>query len=45
MRYSEFRLSVKMCAGLLGNSCMRICRVWWITDISAQNIFCKPVSL
>ena len=27
MMYSEFRLSVKMCAGSLGNSCMRICSV------------------
>jgi hypothetical protein len=28
MRYSEFRLSVKMYAGSLGNSCVRICKVW-----------------
>jgi hypothetical protein len=27
MRYSEFRLSVKIYAGLLGNSCVRICSV------------------
>jgi hypothetical protein len=45
IRYSEFRLSVKMCAGLLGNSCVRICRVWCIADILARNIFCRPISL
>jgi hypothetical protein len=28
MRYREFKLSVKMCAGSLGNSCVRICKVW-----------------
>jgi hypothetical protein len=28
MRYSEFKLSVKMCAGLLGNSCVSIYKVW-----------------
>jgi hypothetical protein len=35
MKYSEFRLSVKMCAGSLENSCVRICNVWCIADISA----------
>jgi hypothetical protein len=45
MRYSEFRLSVKMCAGSLGNSYVRICKVWWIADISARSIFCRPISL
>jgi hypothetical protein len=28
MRYREFRLSVKMCVGSLGNSCVRICKIW-----------------
>jgi hypothetical protein len=28
MRYSEFKLSVKMCVGSLGNSCVSICKVW-----------------
>jgi hypothetical protein len=28
MRYSEFKLSMKMCAGLFGNSCISICKVW-----------------
>jgi hypothetical protein len=28
MRYREFKLSVKMCAGSLGNSCVSICKVW-----------------
>jgi hypothetical protein len=28
IRYNEFKLSVKMCAGSLGNSCVRICSVW-----------------
>jgi hypothetical protein len=28
MRYSEFKLSVKMCAGSLGNSCVSIYKVW-----------------
>jgi hypothetical protein len=36
---------VKICAGSLGNSCVRICRVWCIADISAHNIFCSPISL
>jgi hypothetical protein len=27
MRYNELRLSVNMCAGSLGNSWVRICRV------------------
>jgi hypothetical protein len=45
MRYSEFKLSMKMYAGSLGNSCVRICKVWWIADISARSIFCSPISL
>jgi hypothetical protein len=45
MRYSEFKLSVKMCAGSLGNSCVRIYKVWWIADISARSMFCRPISL
>jgi hypothetical protein len=28
MRYSEFKLSIKMCAGSLGNSHVSICKVW-----------------
>jgi hypothetical protein len=28
MRYKEFKLSVKMCAGSFGKSCIRICKVW-----------------
>jgi hypothetical protein len=28
MRFREFRLSVKMCAGSLGNYCVRIYRIW-----------------
>jgi hypothetical protein len=28
MRYSKFKQSVKMYAGSLGNSCVRICKVW-----------------
>jgi hypothetical protein len=36
---------VKICAGSLGNSYVRICRVWCIADISACNIFCSPISL
>jgi hypothetical protein len=28
IRYSEFKLSVKICAGSLGNSYISICRVW-----------------
>jgi hypothetical protein len=28
MRYGEFKLSVKICAGSLGNSCISICKVW-----------------
>jgi hypothetical protein len=28
MRYREFKLSVKMCAGLLGNLCVSICKIW-----------------
>jgi hypothetical protein len=27
IRYKEFKLSVKMCVGSLGNSCISICRV------------------
>jgi hypothetical protein len=45
IRYSEFRLSMNMCAGSLGNSCVRICNVWCITDISAWSMFCSPISL
>jgi hypothetical protein len=45
MRYSEFRLSVKMCAGSFGNSCVRIYKVRWIVDISARSMFCSPISL
>jgi hypothetical protein len=28
MKYSEFRLSVKMCSCSLGNSCVRMCKIW-----------------
>jgi hypothetical protein len=28
MRYSEFKLSMKMCAGSLGSSCISIYKVW-----------------
>jgi hypothetical protein len=35
MRYREFKLSVKMCAGSLGNSSVSMYKVWWIVDISA----------
>jgi hypothetical protein len=45
MRYSEFKLSVKMYVGSLRNYCVRICKVWWIADISARSIFCSPISL
>jgi hypothetical protein len=45
MRYREFKLSVKMCAGSLGNSCVSMCKVWWIADISARSMFCSPISL
>jgi hypothetical protein len=45
MRYSEFKLSVKIYAGSLENSCVSICNVWWIADISARSIFCSPTSL
>jgi hypothetical protein len=45
MRYREFRLSVKICAGSLGSSCMSICKVWCIAEISAQSMFCSPISL
>jgi hypothetical protein len=45
MRYREFKLSVKMCVGSLGNSCISICKVWWIADISARSMFCSPISL
>jgi hypothetical protein len=27
MRYSEFKLSVNICTGSLGNYCIRICRI------------------
>jgi hypothetical protein len=45
MRYNEFKLSMKMCAGSLGNSCVIICRVWCMADISARSMFCRPISL
>jgi hypothetical protein len=45
IRYSEFKLSVNMCAGSLGNSCVRICNVWCIANISARSMFCSPISL
>jgi hypothetical protein len=44
IRYSEFRLSVNMCASSLGNSCVRVCNVWCIVDISAWSMFCSPIS-
>jgi hypothetical protein len=43
--YSGFKLSVKMYAGSLGKSCVRISKVWWIANISARSIFCSPISL
>ena len=36
---------MKICAGSLGNSCVRICRVWCIADISVLSIFCSLINL
>lgn len=40
IRYSDFKLCVKMCAGLLWNCCVSICRVWWIAvfDVCSNQI-------
>ena len=35
---------MKICAGSLGNSCVRICKVWCMAIISAYRIFCNPIS-
>jgi hypothetical protein len=45
MRYREFMLFVKICAGSLGNSYISICKVWCIAEILAWNMFCSPISL
>jgi hypothetical protein len=43
MRYMEFKLFVKMCAGSFGNSCVRIYKVWW--NVSFQHGVCFVVLL
>jgi hypothetical protein len=45
MRYSELRLSVKICASSWGNSWLRISNVWWMANISARRMFCRPINL
>jgi hypothetical protein len=45
MRYRELRLSVKICAGSWGNSWLRMSSVWYMADIPARRMFCRPINL
>jgi hypothetical protein len=45
IRYSELRLSVKMCASSWGSSWSRMSSVWYMADISTLSMFCSPISL